>query len=201
MMKEKRMASILVILFVLLSMVSFSPSAFAQGNVPSLGQGSYEVIIFSDYFCPPCKRIDTKAESLMKELLKTGKVKIAFVDVPFHSETVIYARHYLYAVNANSDIENVFRVRKVLFKAAQEKNIKTQQALAAYLKEEKINWKPYDEKPVFTLLNQLIRQNNIDQTPTCVIKYPIAGANKYIGDDEIWKGLIQLKNMLKAEKK
>jgi thiol:disulfide interchange protein DsbA len=208
MLKIKRFPLLLVSVLGYLTILStFSGSvtpAYGQDSVrgiPSLGNGSYEVIIFSDYFCPPCKRVDTKAEPLMKELLKTGKVKITFVDVPFHSETTIYARHYLYAVNAGLDNENVFRTRKVLFKAAQEKNIRTQQALIAYLKEEKINLKPYDEKPVFGLLSQMIRQNSIDQTPTCVIKHSIAGANKYIGDDEVWNGLMQLKNMLKAEKK
>jgi thiol:disulfide interchange protein DsbA len=208
MLKIKRFPLLLVsVLGYLTILLTFSGSvtpAYGQDSVrgiPSLGNGPYEVIIFSDYFCPPCKRVDTKAEPLMKELLKTGKVKITFVDVPFHSESTIYARHYLYAVNAGSDKENVFRIRKALFKAAQEKNIKTQQALAAYLKEEKINLKPYDEKPVFGLLSQMIRQNSIDQTPICVIKYSIAGANKYIGDDEVWNGLMQLKNMLKAEKK
>jgi thiol:disulfide interchange protein DsbA len=208
MLKIKRFPLLLVsVLGYLTILLTFSGSvtpAYGQGSVrgiPSFGNGPYEVIIFSDYFCPPCKRIDAKAEPLIKELMKTRKVKIIFADVPFHRETPIYARYYLYAVNAGLDNENVFRIRKVLFKAAQEKNIKTQPALAAYLKEEKINLKPYDEKPVFALLSQMIRQNGIDQTPTCVIKYSITGANKYIGDEEVWNGLMQLKNMLKAEKK
>jgi len=195
------LVSVLGYLTILLTFSGSITPAYGQDSlraIPSLGKGPYEVILFSDYFCPPCKRIDTKAEPLMKELLTTGKVKITFVDVPFHSETPIYARHYLYAVNAGAHDENVLRIRRALFRAAQEKNIKTQQTLAAYLKEEKINWKPYDEKPVFALLSQMIRKNNIDQTPTCVIRYPMVGENKYIGDEEIWNGLMQLKKMLKT---
>ena len=63
--------------------------------IPSLGKGPYEVIIFSDYFCPPCKAIDTKAEGLFKELVATDQVKIMFVDVPFSRITPVYAKYYL----------------------------------------------------------------------------------------------------------
>ncbi|PKN96388.1 MAG: hypothetical protein CVU43_20995, partial [Chloroflexi bacterium HGW-Chloroflexi-5] len=136
-----------------------------MSGVPSMGKGPYEVIMFSDYFCPPCKRIDTKAEPLMKELLATGKVRITFVDVPFNPVTPVYARYYLYAVNAGSRDEEIFRTRKTLFKAAQEKRIQTKEALVSYLKEEKIEWKIFDENPVFAMMSNIIRQNKIERTP------------------------------------
>ncbi len=174
-------------------MVSFSPSAFAQGNVPSLGQGSYEVIIFSDYFCPPCKRIDTKAESLMKELLKTGKVKLTFVDVPFNPATPIYAKYYLYAVNKSPVISNVLHVRRILFEAAQSRHIQDEKALLAFLIEKKVAGSPMNERSIFPLLSAVIKEHKIDATPTCVIKYSPADVRKYVGTDEIWDGLTKLK--------
>ncbi len=180
-------------IIVVLCLSVFASNAAAQRVVPSLGAGSYEVLMFSDYFCPPCKQIDTKAEPLMKELLATGKVKITFVDVPFHQTTPIYARYYLYAVNAGANEEKIFRVRKVLFQAAQEKRIPTRGALVSYLKEQKIVWAAYDEKPVFSILSQMIKQNKIDQTPTCVIRYSLTDEKKYVGTEEIWNGLMQLK--------
>jgi hypothetical protein len=178
----------------------FASNADAQRVIPSLGSGPYEVLMFSDYFCPPCKRIDTKAETLMRELLSTGKVKITFVDVPFHSATPIYAKYYLYAVNTNADSGNVFHVRRILFDAAQAKRIQKEDALIAYLKEKKIFWKVMDEKAIFPLLISLIRENKVDQTPTCIIRYSLTGEKKYDGDIEIWDGLMQLKTMLKAGK-
>jgi thiol:disulfide interchange protein DsbA len=176
-------------------------NADAQRVIPSMGIGPYEVFMFSDYFCPPCKQIDTKAETLMKELLETGKVKITFVDVPFHSATPIYAKYYLYAVNINADSGNVFHVRRILFDAAQAARIQKEDALIAYLKEKKIFWKVMDEKAIFPLLSSLIKENKVDQTPTCVIRYPLAGEKKYVGDIEIWDGLMQLKTTLKAGRK
>jgi len=183
---------------------SVAPPAYgfdSAGSIPSLGKGPYEVVVFADYFCPPCKRIDIKAEPLMKELLTTNKVKITFIDVPFHSATPIYAKYYIYAANASSDVNTIFHVRKVLFEAAQTKNIQKENALVDFLKEEKILWKKVDEKSIFTMLSNIIKENNIDQTPICMIKYSDKDVKKYIGDEEIWNGLNTLKTNILAGKK
>lgn len=144
----------------------------AQAEIPSLGKGHYEIVMFTDYFCPPCRRIDAKAEPLLKELLATGKVKLTFVDVPFSRATPIYAKHYLYALNVNADVTNVFHVRKILFDAAQDKRIQDEKALVAYLKNQKVEWKALNEKNVFPLLSFVIKHHDINATPTCVIRYP-----------------------------
>jgi len=180
-------------------MLTFSGSvtpAYGQdktGAIPSLGKGKYEIVMFADYFCPPCRRIDTKAEPLLKELLATGKVKIKFVDVPFHSATPIYAKYYLYAVNANGGANSVLHVRKILFDAAQDKHVQTEDALVVYLKEQKIFWKVLDEKSIFPIMSVKIKENEVHSTPTCVIKYSAKDVKKYVGDEEIWDGLTKFK--------
>ncbi len=198
------LVSVLGYLAVLLTFSGSVTPAYGQDSIqgiPSLGKGPYEVTIFADYFCPPCRRIDKKAEPLLKELLATGQVKITFVDVPLYSATPIYAKYYLYAVNADPGINNVLHVRKVLFDAAQGRNIQTEEDLIAYLKEQKIIWKAFDEKTIFPLLTDIIRKNIIGSTPTCAIKYSATDVKKYIGDDKIWEGLTKLKGHLAAVKK
>jgi thiol:disulfide interchange protein DsbA len=191
----------LTILFTFSGSVTPAYGQDSASVIPSLGKGKYEIVMFTDYFCPPCRRIDTKAEPLLKELLATGKVKITFVDAPFHSATPIYAKYYLYAVNANADADSVLHVRKILFEAAQDKRIQKEDALLAYLKEQKILWKAMDEKSIFPMLSAKIKENNVDQTPTCIIKYSAKDIKKYIGDEEIWKGLTALKTHISAGKK
>ena len=191
--------SILGYLTILLTFSGSVTPAYGQDSVsaiPSLGKGKYEIVIFADYFCPPCRRIDTKAEPLLKELLATGKVKIKFVDVPFHSATPIYAKYYLYAVNANGGANSVLHVRKILFDAAQDKHIQTEDALVAYLKEQKIFWKVLDEKSIFPIMSVKIKENEVHSTPTCVIKYSAKDVKKYVGDEEIWDGLTKFKEHL-----
>jgi hypothetical protein len=191
----------LTILFTFSGSVTPAYGQDAPRDIPSLGNGPYEVTVFADYFCPPCRRIDTKAEPLFKELLATGKVKITFVDVPFAQATPVYAKYYLYAVNAGADNKEVLRIRTSLFYAAQAKNIRKEDVLLGYLSEQKIIWKAFDEKPVFQQLSRVIKQHMIDTTPTCVISYSATDVKKFVGTDEIWDGLIQLKAHLEIVKK
>ena len=191
----------LTVLFTFSGSVTPAYGQDATSSVPTLGKGAYEVAIFADYFCPPCRRIDTKAEPLLKELLANGQVKITFVDVPFHSATSIYAKYYLYAANADSDNDNIFHIRKILFDAAQIKHIQKEEALVAYLKNQKIYWKIMDEKSIFPILSTIINKNNIKATPTCVIRYSATDVRKFVGDDEIWNGLNTLKMHISAGKK
>lgn len=197
--------SILGYLTVLFTFSGSVTPAYGQDRsmaaIPSLGKGSYEVIMFADYFCPPCRRIDTKAEPLFKELLATGKVKITFVDVPFSKATPIYAKYYLYAANADSEQDNILHVRNMLFEAAQSRNIQTEEALIAYLKEKKISWKVFDEKPILSMMSDIIKKNIVGATPSCAIKYSTTEVKKYIGDDQIWDGLTKLKAQLGNGKK
>ena len=188
--------SILGYLTILLTFSGSVTPAYAQDSasaIPSLGKGKYEIVLFADYFCPPCKRIDAKAEPLIKELLASGKVKVTFVDVPFSRATPIYAKYYLYAANANGSANNILHVRRLLFEAAQVQRIQTEDALVAYLKEQKISWKIFDEKSILSMMSDIIRKNMVANTPSCVIKYSSTDVKKYIGDDKIWDGLTKLK--------
>ena len=189
------------ILLSLLSLAVFAPTVFAQRTIPSLGSGPYEVIMLADYFCPPCKQIDERAEPLFKELLSTGKVKITFVDVPFNRATPLYVKYYLYAANANGEASNILHVRRMLFEAAQVKRIQTEDDLLVYLQQEKIALKPLDEKSVYPLLSVVIKEHKVDQTPTCVIKYSATDVKKFVGTHEIWTGLTAFKEHLGKVKK
>ncbi len=187
-----------MVFFLILSsfFTCFLPAAYAQDSarvIPSLGKGPYEVIIFTDYYCPPCRRIDAQAEGLFKELVATDKVKLTFVDVPFNPATPIYAKYYLYAVNKSPGIGNVLRVRQVLFEAAQGRHIQDEKALQAFLIEKKISWSPMNERSIFPLLSAVIKEHKIDATPTCVIKYSPADVKNICCTDEIWDGLTKLK--------
>jgi thiol:disulfide interchange protein DsbA len=159
------------------------------------------VILFADYFCPPCRRIDTKAEGLFKELVATDQVKLTFVDVPFSRATPLYVKYYLYSANNDSGLGNILHLRNVLFDAAQVRRIQDENALVQFLKEKKISWKAMDEKTIFPLLSAVIKEHKVDSTPTCVIRYSATDVKKYVGDDEIWDGLTKLKAYLASVKK
>ena len=188
-------------------LLTFSGSvtpAYGQDSfneIPSLGKGTYEITLFTDYFCVPCRRLNTKAEPLLKELLSTGHVKITFVDVPISKATPIYVKYFLYAANLDSSINNIFAVRKKLFDAAQDKHIQKEKELIVYTKNNNIAWKPMNEKTIFPLLSAKIRENNIKNTPTYAIKYSGKDIKISVGDEEIWNELVKLKQHLVIARK
>lgn len=190
----------LFILFAFNGSVTPAYGAERTADIPSLGDGPYEVTLFTDIFCPPCRTIDAKAEPLFKELLATGRVTITFVDVPFSDESVFYSKYYLYAAKASPDAENIFHVRRILFEAAQDYQIMGEDALVGHLREKGISLEAMDEKPVFLMMNTIIREHNVSTTPSCVIKYPGADAKKYKNTNKIWDGLNQLKSHLGMDK-
>lgn len=196
--------SLLGYLFVLLTFSGSVTPAYGEeiiNSIPSLGKGKYEIVFFTDYFCPPCKDIDTKAEPLLRELLSTGQTKLIFADVPFHKITPVYAKYYLYSANANSGPDNIFHVRKRLFEAAQVKKIEKEEALHDFLMEQKILLKSFNEKLVFPALTTLIKKHDIRATPSCIIKYSDKDIRKFVGEKDIWDGLMALKKQLLKEKK
>ena len=46
-----------------------------------------------------------------------------------------------------------------------------------------------------------LKENKIDATPTCIIKYSMTEAEKCVGTDEIWKGLTKFKSHLALTRK
>lgn len=186
----------------LTTLLTFSGSAMPvygqdrANSIPSIGKGSYEITIFTDYFCAPCRRLNTKSETLLKELLSSNHVKVTFVDVPISKATPVYVKYFLYAANADAGINTLLSVRKKLYDAAQEKNIQKEKDLAGYMKDNKIALKPMDERAVFPLLSARIRDHKIKNTPTYVIKSPENEIKKFVGDEAIWNELVKLKQRL-----
>jgi thiol-disulfide isomerase/thioredoxin len=181
--------------------ISFSsaiPSwAMEKSLVPSYGEGKYELIVFTDYFCPPCQMLEVDAETSLKGLLAAGGVKVTFIDVPIHKYTPLYVKYFLYTANAGANYKDILNVRKILFTLAKANTITTEEGLANALHKERIVFKPYDLKKVYAALDETIRKYNIRSTPTCVVRYSDSDVRKYVGGDEIKQGLSLLQSRQK----
>jgi len=170
---------------------SATPVYAAEGaNVPSYGQGAWELIIFTDYFCPPCQSAEKDLEPELERLLARKDIKITFVDVPGHRETALYAKYFLAAVAAKKGYQNILKTRNILFSLAAQKKIHQESVLAAYLQSKNITLKVIDPKPVFNQWSAMIKQFEIDQTPTCVLRFSSAYTRKYADSEHIRTELI-----------
>jgi hypothetical protein len=173
-----------------------------RASVPSFGKGSWELIVFTDYFCPPCQHAEEDLKPVIEKLLSRGNVQVTFVDFPGHPRTTMYAKYFLYAAKADTGYKNALMARNALFTLAIQNNIKTEEALGKALKDQGIALKVFDQKPVFNELMKMIDTYKITQTPTCVLKYSNKYLRKFSDADEIHNGLLpELEAMVTNGKK
>lgn len=158
---------------------------------PSYGSGPVEIRIYSDYFCPPCRATEPAMEPILKDLLKKKAIRLTLVDVPFHPLTPLFARYFLYAIKVNNDVDHAFRVRNILFEASTNKSITTPERIEAIFRGKWIPYAVFDTKSTFDSYKVLIKEDNINATPTCVI---IKNGQKkaFVGGPDIIKALKSL---------
>ncbi|OPY12315.1 MAG: hypothetical protein A4E66_01168 [Syntrophus sp. PtaB.Bin001] len=144
----------------------------AQGQelpFPEYGSGKIQVRLYTDYFCPPCRRMEPAVEPVLRELIKRGVIRLILVDTPYSRHSPLYARYFLYALKDRNDLEQALKVRNVLFETAGNEDAATKERLEEILKSKGISYRPFGVKPVFDRFNILIKDDHIDATPTCVI--------------------------------
>jgi thiol-disulfide isomerase/thioredoxin len=158
---------------------------------PSYGSGPVDVRLYTDYFCPPCRAMESAVEPLLKELLKKNAIRLILVDVPFNQLTPLFARNFLYALKWNNDLEYAFRVRNVLLEASTNKDATTQERIEALFREKGIPSFAFDAKPAFDRCNALFKEDKINATPTCVV-IKNSGKKAFIGGPDIINALKSL---------
>ena len=183
-------------IFVILTFSGSTTPAYGaeQSLVPSYGSGKYELIVFTDYFCPPCQTLESELDPALNEILSRGGVRVTFVDLPTHKDkTPLYAKYFLYAVKAGRSYKKALHARRVLFSLAKNHTSMSEDELKKALKAQGIAFTPYDLKPVYPELNKIIYTYKAERTPTCVVKYSDNDIRKYTGSIEIKNGLAMLR--------
>jgi hypothetical protein len=166
---DYHIASAAVLLFLCLFYGYVLPAFGAEEVSPAtFGQGKIQVRLYTDYFCKPCRALEPKMEPLIKELTAKNTVTITFVDTPFYNLSSLYARYFLYAMKKKGDIEHFFRVKEALFEASK-MNIDSGEKIEAFLRSKNIECTAFDVKPVFAQYGNLLKEDGIERTPSCVI--------------------------------
>lgn len=136
---------------------------------PEYGSGKIQVRLYTDYFCPPCRRMEPAVEPVLRDLIKRGVIRLTLVDTPYSRHSPLYARYFLYALNGKNDLGQALKVRNILFETAANENVTTKDRLEEILKGKGIPYQSFDVKPAFDRFNVLIKEDHINATPTCVI--------------------------------
>lgn len=184
--------------FILVFIGIFSlPVSAAEVLVPSFGVGKINVRIYTDYFCPPCRSMEPKIEPILIELAKTDKVNITFIDTPFTRASVVYAKHFLYILNEKKDFYLALYARTELIGGAM-KNIIEEPELQKYLIDKGFKFKPFEVKATLERLNNYLKEDKINATPTCIIDRS-GKKERFSGGPDIIKALNGLKEYLLKE--
>ena len=154
---------------------------------PAYGTGPIEVRIYSDYFCPPCRSVEPEIEPLLSDLLKKNAIRLILVDTPFHQQTALYVRYFLFALKVNNDPEHALKVRAFLFELSLS-DVTTAEQMETVFKEKRILFRSFDPMPVFKWYNALLKEDKINATPSCVIVRE-GKKEKWVGGPDILKAL------------
>jgi thiol-disulfide isomerase/thioredoxin len=172
-----------------------------RSSVPSYGKGPKELIVFTDYFCPPCMTMEADLEPAINKLLTRGDVKVTFVDMPLHKLTPLYAKYFLFATQGAASYKNAMHARNVLFTLSKQNLAKTEAEIEKAFTEQSVAFMPFDPKPVYSEWNQIMKTHKITTTPTCILIYSATDIRKYGGTIEIRNGLLpELEAMEKKSK-
>ena len=194
-MRDRRFAKMkFLIVSILLLGMSFAGSTGADGAdptaIPSYGKGPRELIVFTDYFCPPCMAVEAELEPAIQKLLARGDVRVIFVDVPFHALTSMYAKYFLFSTRGNAGYKNAMHARNVLFTLSKQNRAKTEAEIEKAFVEQGVAYKPFNPKPVYAAWNQLMKKHKITNTPTCILKQSETDVQRYVGTVEIREKLL-----------
>ena len=179
---------LLALSFACILLVPVFLAADATYGSASKDAGSTEVIIFTDYFCPPCQSIEPYLEQALADLHQLG-VKITLVDKPISGLTPLYSKYYLYAARAASGFNETLRIRRVLFDIAKTRTVESERELILQLKEKNIKLSIMDVKPVFDGWAELIQRFEVRSTPTCIVMQPGQPFRTHIGSGNISKAI------------
>ncbi len=169
-----------------------------SAEVFTIGSGKVEVVLFTDYFCPPCSSIEPYLAETLPELVSSG-VKVTFVDAPFSRQSSLYSRYFLYAAKAASSPESVIQARSVLFNLAEKDSIESEQDMLKALKESNVDIEFFETQPLMDKWKELMEKHHLRSTPTCVIIKPGELPEQYRGSKTIPDALESLLGEVSSE--
>lgn len=160
-------------------------------SYPTYGSGAIQVRIYTDFFCHPCRGTEPAVEPVLKDLLKRNIITLTMVDTPFYRYSSLYAKYFLYAIQAKNSFEHALMVRNTLFDATDNKYITTAERIEEVFRNKKIPFIAFDPKSTFEWFSALLKYDKINATPSCVI---VRGNNRetFVGGEDIINALKRL---------
>ncbi len=193
-----------VVILLIVAGLLFTSFTFNGSVIPSYADESYpqfgvdkaggEIIVYSDYFCPYCRKIDERVNTILVKL--KDEARIRFVDVPLHPGSPEYGEVFLYSwfVSGNN-LKTAVVVRKLLFDEAVKKTDQTGVITLLKSKGIQLNTDRERARSIFRrFYNESIKTDKVSATPAVVI---VKGGErkKYVGAEAVFKALDELSSL------
>ena len=136
---------------------------------PSFGNGPVEVRVYANYFCPPCKTLESRIDPILLDLAERQRIRLKLIDVPSDRESLLFAHYFLYSLKAENNLEQALFVRALLFDAAFSGKVKTGEDLAKLFEEYRVPYRIFDPRFLYPRFQELLDEDNVRSTPTVVI--------------------------------
>ena len=167
------------------------PTTALDAAFPAYGDGPVEVRIYANYFCPPCKMLESDIEPLLEELLEKQKIRLTMIDVPAGERALLYNHYFLYALKRENNFKRASIVRAMLFDAALVREILTKEELEALFRAEGIDYEVFDATVLYPRFNHYLKEDELRSTPTLIVVGD-GTKNTYTGRGSIIKALEEL---------
>ena len=128
----------------------------------------FEVYVFTDWFCPACRKADAEIEKMMPEV--AAKARAFFVDAAAHSDSLNFTPYNLSFMINNKD--KYLELRKTLLTLADKNKAPTDSDVKQVVQPLGVNLKELNYSDVaigVKLFNKLVKQFEMSETPTVVI--------------------------------
>lgn len=153
-----------------------------QVNAKSLtyGSGLPEIILFTDFFCPPCQKLESMIDGSLDALVNNNMASVTFIPLPISKQSMA-AIAYFISIADGQPYNVVAQIRKYLYSMAGSGSV-NDAVINNWVKE--YRGKTYISPYIQTMQNTVLKYK-VNSTPTCVIRYPNGQTKIFKGSQDI----------------
>lgn len=159
--------------------VLFAIPASAQSL--TFGKGATSLILFTDFFCPPCQHLEGLIGDSLETIVGQGKASITFCPLPMSKESLVMTAH-LFNICSGKAFKVASANRKKLYEMARTRTI-TNELISEWVEEYNRNKEAV--APYLRNMQKTIEAHKVTSTPTMVVRYADGRKKIFTGYKEI----------------
>lgn len=158
----------------------------AQASTLTYGTGPIEIMLFSDFFCPPCQQLEDRIGDTLRNIIRGKVASVTFIPMPSDKRSIALSAH-LISSSAGQPYSVFENNRQQMYEMARNNQITdaiVDRLVQAYFGKPEL-------LPYWEVIEKRSNEYKVDSTPTCVIREPT-------GKVHVFKGLFGAQKALES---